>query len=216
MKGCFITFEGGEGAGKSTQIKALQNHLKGEGFDVLVTREPGGTSGAEAVRHVLLSGIAEKYGPAVEAILFAAARADHVDGLIAPALEAGKIVLCDRFIDSTRVYQGLQSSGEDSYLTILERVAIDGCFPDLTFILDIPAKQGMMRAMERRAVGTDIDRFEKDTLEIQELRRQAFLKIAHDDPKRCNVIDATQTIEQIATQIANICDEYLKSNSSHD
>lgn len=141
MTGLFITFEGGEGAGKSTQIALLAEHLRALGLDPLITREPGGSAGAEAVRHVILSGNAENYGPAMEALLFAAARADHVDQLIRPALAENRIVLCDRFIDSSRAYQGVTGNLNATYMAAIERIAIDGAMPDLTIILDIPAEK---------------------------------------------------------------------------
>src|SRR6478735_9180256 len=132
MPGFFITFEGGEGAGKSTQITRLADRLRRAGHDVLVTREPGGSPGAEAVRHVLLSGAAESFGVRMEAILFAAARSDHVEEVIRPSLDKGIIVLCDRFMDSSRVYQGITGNLEQSFVESLERVAIDGVVPDRT------------------------------------------------------------------------------------
>lgn len=217
LSGFFITFEGGEGGGKSTQIKALAQHLKKKGYDVIVTREPGGTVGGEAVRHVLLSGLAEKYGSTIEAVLFAAARADHVDELIEPALNAGKVVLCDRFIDSTRVYQGNSTELSNGYVEILEKAAINGHMPDLTFILDIPASEGMERAGKRRGKEQQADRFEKDAITIQEQRRQTFLKIAKHEPHRCHIIDATQQIEEVTYQITDICDMLMdkKRNATY-
>lgn len=158
--GLFVTFEGGEGAGKSTQIRRLAEALKGEGHDVLVTREPGGSPGAEAVRHVLLSGAAEAFGTRMEAILFAAARNDHVEEAIRPALASGKVVLCDRFMDSSRVYQGITGNLEPDFIETLQRIAINGVMPDCTVILDIPAKVGLERA-QKRAAADGPDRFEK-------------------------------------------------------
>src|SRR5262249_28317962 len=143
--GLFVTFEGGEGAGKSTQIRRLAETLKARGHDVLVTREPGGSPGAEAVRHVLLSGAAEAFGTRMEAFLFAAARNDHFEEVIRPALLAGKVVLCDRFMDSSRVYQGITGNLEPDFIDALQRVAINGIVPDCTLILDIPAKVGLER-----------------------------------------------------------------------
>jgi len=207
--GYFISFEGGEGAGKSTQVNHLAEHLRQDGFDVVVTREPGGTAGAESIRHVLLAAGTQGYGPAMEAILFAAARTDHVDRLIAPALKAGKIVLCDRFIDSTRVYQGTTGEMLQGYIALLEKIAVDGTIPDLTFILDLPAKEGMTRANSRRKPADIIDRFEKAGISIQENRRQAFLKIARMEPGRCHVIDAARPVEIVAAEIAAISDKKI-------
>ncbi len=208
MTGLFITFEGGEGAGKSTQIALLADHLRGRGFDPLITREPGGSPGAEAVRHVILSGSAEAYGPAMEALLFAAARADHVDAAIRPALEEGRIVLCDRFIDSSRVYQGVTGNLDPAYMHALERIAVDGVRPDLTFILDIPAAEGLARAGKRR--GADAaDRFEKETIEVHEARRRAFLALAEQEPERCKAIDAARAPEAVAADIREAVDALL-------
>lgn len=208
MSGLLITFEGGEGAGKSTQILALADHLRAQGFEVVVTREPGGSAGAEAVRHVILSGAAETYGPAMEALLFAAARSDHIDQKIRPAIEAGQIVLCDRFIDSSRVYQGISGNLDPQFMRSVERVAIDGTMPDLTFILDIPADKGLARAGLRR--GNEVaDRFEKETIATHEARRQAFLAIAAEEPQRCKVIDANRSVHEISAEIAALTDAVL-------
>lgn len=208
MSGLLITFEGGEGAGKSTQILALADHLRAQGFEVVVTREPGGSAGAEAVRHVILSGAAETYGPAMEALLFAAARSDHIDQKIRPAIEAGQIVLCDRFIDSSRVYQGISGNLDPQFMRSVERIAIDGTMPDLTFILDIPADKGLTRAGLRR--GNEVaDRFEKETIATHEARRQAFLAIAAEEPQRCKVIDADRSVHEISAEIAALTDAVL-------
>ncbi len=208
MSGLLITFEGGEGAGKSTQILALADHLRAQGYEVVVTREPGGSAGAEAVRHVILSGAAETYGPAMEALLFAAARSDHIDQKIRPAIEAGQIVLCDRFIDSSRVYQGISGNLDPQFMRSVERIAIDGTMPDLTFILDIPADKGLARAGLRR--GNEVaDRFEKETIATHEARRQAFLAIAAEEPQRCKVIDADRSMNVISAEIAALTDAVL-------
>lgn len=189
-KGFFITFEGGEGAGKSTQIERLAKRLRAKKYDVVVTREPGGSPGAEAVRHVLLSGAAEAFGPKMEALLFAAARSDHVEQFIRPAMARGAIVLCDRFLDSSRVYQGVSGGLDPAFMAALERVAINGMMPDLTLILDLDPAEGLKRATTRRG-GESADRFEKETLEVHRRRRQAFLDIAAVEPERCVVIDAS-------------------------
>ena len=209
--GLFVTFEGGEGAGKSTQIRLLAESLKARGLDVVTTREPGGSPGAEAVRHVVLSGAAEDYGTRMEALLFAAARSDHVEELIRPALADGKVVLCDRFMDSSRVYQGVTGNLEPAFIEALERVAINGVVPDCTLILDLPATVGLARA-RARAGETDNgtpDRFEKEELETHEKRREAFLDIAEREPLRCRVIDATRDQAEIAEQILAIVDPLL-------
>ncbi|PSJ60068.1 dTMP kinase [Mesorhizobium ephedrae] len=200
-RGLFITFEGGEGAGKSTQIRRLAEKLRRKGYDTLVTREPGGSPGAEALRHVILSGAAEPFGPRMEALLFAAARSDHVEQVIRPAIERGAIVLCDRFLDSSRVYQGLANDDDSAFVAMLERVAVNGMMPDMTLIFDIDAEIGMRRAAARRGAG-EADRFEKETLETHRRRRDAFLAIAEKEPERCIVVDASESedeVEQLVT-----------------
>jgi dTMP kinase len=202
MPGRFITFEGGEGAGKSTQIARLARRLEDEGVSVVVTREPGGTPTAEAIRQMLLSGLAEELGPDGEAILFAAARADHVERVIRPALRAGKWVLSDRFADSTRVYQGVGGGADSAMLDALERVAVGRTRPDLTVILDIPVKVGLARAAKRQAeLGGPADRFEREDAGIHEARRKAYLAIAKADPERCIVVEANRSESKIAKAI---------------
>ena len=201
LPGRFITFEGGEGSGKSTQIRRLAERLRETGHSVVLTREPGGTELAEQIRAFILSGAAEPLGPEAETMLFAAARADHVDRLIRPALERGDWVLCDRFIDSTRAYQG--SDGVDAgLLDSLEKIAIGGLRPDLTLVLDLPVEIGLERAARRRS-GEEgpPDRFEKETVERHERRRALFLAIAAVEPDRCLVIDANQTQDAVAEAI---------------
>lgn len=207
-KGLFVTFEGGEGAGKSTQSRLLADSLRALGHEVLTTREPGGSAGAEAVRHVLLSGAAEAFGVRMEAILFAAARSDHVEEVIRPALSRGTIVLCDRFMDSSRVYQGITGNLEPAFVETLERVAINGLVPDRTVIFDLPATIGLERA-QRRAGDDSPDRFEKEELETHEKRREAFLDIAKADPERCRVIDATQSADAIAAEVLGLLENLL-------
>ncbi|HEY0568514.1 MAG TPA: dTMP kinase, partial [Xanthobacteraceae bacterium] len=146
MRGRFITFEGGEGTGKSTQVPLLARRLRGLGLEVHVTREPGGSPGAEIIRHVLLAGAGKPFGPEAEAILFAAARDDHVTNVIRPALERGAWVLCDRFTDSTRVYQGILGGVDLPFLNALDRLTVGATRPDLTFVLDLPVQTGLTRA----------------------------------------------------------------------
>jgi dTMP kinase len=198
----FVTFEGGEGAGKSTQIRRLAEALRNRGHEVLLTREPGGSPGAEAVRYVLLSGAAEAFGTRMEAILFAAARNDHVEEVIRPALLDGKIVLCDRFMDSSRVYQGVTGNLEPDFIETLQRIAVNGVVPDCTVILDIPATAGLARVKSRNADGPD--RFEKEELETHEKRREAYLDIAAREPERCRVVNAMQDEADIAAEILAI------------
>ncbi|NLH79506.1 MAG: dTMP kinase [Phyllobacteriaceae bacterium] len=198
-RGRFVTFEGGEGAGKSSQIAHLAERLRGRGLDVVVTREPGGSPGAECIRHVLLTGAAEVFGPLAEACLFAAARADHVDLTIRPALARGAWVLSDRFYDSSRVYQG-DGGVAPQTLRLLEEVAVDEVRPDLTLLLDVPAEIGLARAGSRRG-GGDADRFEKEDVGVHERRRRAFLAIAAEEPWRFAVIDATAAPAEVAETI---------------
>ncbi len=207
--GLFVTFEGGEGAGKSTQIRRLADQLRRRGHDVLVTREPGGSPGAEAVRHVLLSGAAEEFGVRMEAILFAAARNDHVEEVIRPALESGAVVLCDRFIDSSRVYQGVTGNLEPEYIEALQRIAIDGVKPDCTLILDLPAEVGLKRA-KKRAADNAPDRFEREEIQTHEKRREAYLEIAEAEPKRCRVVNAERSEEEIAAEIFAIVEPLVR------
>ena len=199
-RGFFITFEGGEGAGKSTQIDLLARKLRDKRYDIVVTREPGGSPGAEAVRHVILSGAAEPFGPKMEALLFAAARADHVEQVIRPAVQSGKIVLCDRFIDSSRVYQGVTGGLDPAFMRALENASINGMMPDMTLVFDIDPAEGLRRASDRRGNDT-ADRFEKETLAIHERRREAYLAIARHEPERCLVIDASGEAEAVENRV---------------
>lgn len=199
--GRFITFEGGEGAGKSTQIRRLSERLKECGKSVVLTREPGGSPGAETIRNMLLSGEAKHLGPRGEAMLFAAARADHVDTTIEPALQKGDWVLCDRFSDSTRVYQG-EAGVDPNYLDLLETAAIGGIRPDLTILIDVPAKIGLARVSQRSAENSNApDRFETDTLETHERRRALFLDLAEREPDRFAVVDGSQNPDRVANAI---------------
>ncbi len=210
--GLFVTFEGGEGAGKSTQIRRLAEALRERGHQVLLTREPGGSPGAEAVRHVLLSGAAEAFGTRMEAILFAAARNDHVEEIIRPALLQGKVVLCDRFMDSSRVYQGVTGNLEPDFIETLQRIAVNGVVPDCTVILDIPASAGLARVQKRNADGPD--RFEKEELETHEKRREAYLDIAAREPERCHVVNAMQDEAAIAAEILEIITQLTNAEAA--
>jgi dTMP kinase len=200
MAGKFITFEGGEGAGKSTQAALLAKRLSIAGIGVVVTREPGGSPGAEIIRHVLLSGAARKFGAGMEALLFAAARADHLDTVINPALRSGKWVICDRFIDSTRVYQGIAGKADLPFIRGLERLTVGASRPDLTFILDLPAETGLARAKARR--GDDVpDRFETEDLAFHQALNAGFRAVAAEEKQRCVLIDANRPAEQVADDV---------------
>jgi len=198
--GKFITFEGGEGTGKSTQAATLARRLESMGIGVLLTREPGGSPGAEIIRHVLLSGAAKPFGAEAEAMLFAAAREDHIKCAIRPALEAGKWVICDRFADSTRVYQGAVGAVDPRLIKALERVSVGELKPDLTLILDVPVKLGLKRAAGRRR-GSAPDRFEAEQLDFHEKLRRAYLALAATEPQRCVVVDASIQKKEVAARV---------------
>jgi len=199
-RGRFITFEGGEGSGKSTQIRMLAERLDAEGVRVIVTREPGGSPGAEIIRHVLLAGVGKMLGADAESLLFAAARDDHVRSVIQPALAQNVWVLCDRFADSTRVYQGHAGKVDLGLLNAMERVTIGALKPDLTLILDLPVEIGMQRATERRGADTP-DRFEAEDVGFHQQLRDGYLAIARREPERCALIDAADTPDQVAGHI---------------
>ena len=212
MRGHFITFEGGEGSGKSTHARSLAQRLKSAGIEVVLTREPGGSTGAEIIRHILLSGIAKPLGAETEAILFAAARDDHVRSTILPALDAGHWVICDRFIDSTRVYQGALGNVDQRLIRSLERVTVGSAYPELTFILDVPAEIGLARAKSRR--GQDAaDRFEAKLPEFHEKLRLAYKALAAEEPERCVLIDGRAPREAVAEQIWSAVRERLHPGS---
>lgn len=200
MRGKFITFEGGEGTGKSTQAGMLAQRLETYGLAVQLTREPGGSPGAEIIRHVLLTGAAKPLGADVEAMLFAAARDDHVQCTILPALRSGKWVVCDRFADSTRVYQGILGQVDQKLINVLERVSVGELSPDLTVILDLPVQVGLERAKQRRG-SARADRFEGEGVEFHQKLRDAYLDIAAHEPDRCVVIDTTASKDIVVDAI---------------
>lgn len=197
--GRFITLEGGEGAGKSTQVRRLLARLQAAGIDAVGTREPGGSTGAEIMRHLILSGAAKPLGPLAEATLFAAARADHLDATIRPALARGAWVVCDRFADSTRVYQGALGNVDPRLIAALEQVTVGETRPDLTLILDLPAEEGLARAAARSGQGAD--RFESEGLAFHRALREAFRALATEEPERCVLIDASGTPEAVEEAI---------------
>ncbi|MFT5486999.1 MAG: dTMP kinase [Paracoccaceae bacterium] len=203
--GKFITFEGGEGAGKSTQIRRLSSALETTGLNVTVTREPGGSPGAETIRAMLLDPAAE-WDPPTEALLHFAARADHYTTRIAPALRDGQWVLCDRFADSTRAYQGYGLGLDMKAIEALHEIALDDFVPDLTIILDIPVETGVTRMQER---GDDPDRYEKMDTAFHERLRQGFLNIAQKEPGRCAVIDANTDIDSVTARIFDCVESRL-------
>lgn len=200
MRGAFITFEGGEGTGKSTQMQLLADRLRQSGVNVTLTREPGGSPGAEALRHVLLSGLAERFGPDTEALLFAAAREDHVRRTILPSLERGDWVLCDRFVDSTRVYQGQIGHADASFIKALEKLSVGAVMPDVTLVLDLDPTIGTMRAAKRRGAAA-ADRFEREGAEFHRALRESFRELTVREPARCILIDASGAAETVSERI---------------
>lgn len=198
--GRFITFEGGEGSGKSTQVNILAERLSRSGRPVFVTREPGGSPAAEDIREVLLSGQVAQFGPLAESVLFAVARADHIENAIQGALQQGQWVICDRFIDSTRAYQGSTGGVPRGLINALEQLTVGAVMPDITFILDIPVEEGLAR-VEARAEGQDLDRFESQELMSHERIRRGFLDIAEEEPGRCVVVDASQPEAMVAEDV---------------
>jgi dTMP kinase len=200
MRGRFITFEGGEGTGKSTQSTALAQRLRSMGIGVVLTREPGGSPGAEVIRHVLLSGAAKPLGADAEAILLAAARDDHVTTTIEPALARGRWVVSDRFADSTKVYQGALGHVDPRLIAGLHRITVGQLKPDLTFIMDVPPEVGLERARKRRGE-LDADRFEREPPEFHQKLREAYLTLAASEPTRCVVIDTLEPRAAVAARI---------------
>ncbi len=217
MRGKFITFEGGEGSGKSTQVRHLGEHLGALGRTMVTTREPGGTPFAERVRGFLFETRKPDGVPLAEALLFNAARADHLDTLIRPALARGDWVICDRFMDSTRAYQGAGSALVSGDIDQLEALVVGETRPDLTLILDLDPGLGLERARARQAADTpamlERDPFEARTLAFHQRLRQGFLAIAAREPQRCAVIDATQSPDAIAADIRTLVATRLGSGA---
>ena len=205
-QGFFISFEGGEGAGKSTQIRRLADRLHAAGHDVVVTREPGGSPGAEAIRDLLVNGSADRWSPVTETLLMYAARRDHVERVIRPALVRGAVVLCDRFADSTRAYQGAGGDAPATLIAALEDHVLAGTVPDLTVILDLPAETGLKRAETRGGAA----RFESKGLAFHERLRAGYLEIARREPERCVVIDADAGIDAVTAAIQVAVDKRLE------
>jgi dTMP kinase len=200
MTGLFITFEGGEGCGKSTQIAALKARLEAMGKTVVQTREPGGTALGESVRNLLqYDDAGQGMSPEAELLLFAASRAQHVRELIAPAIAEGQIVLCDRFLDSTTVYQGVARAIDSKKVDTINQFAIGDTKPDLTILIDLPPEIGLAR-VHARSDGK-LDRMEKEAIEFFQAVRQGYLDLAKSEPKRFLVVDGSQSVEELETQI---------------
>ncbi|HEY1448727.1 MAG TPA: dTMP kinase [Caulobacteraceae bacterium] len=204
--GHFITLEGGEGAGKSTQAARLTARLIAEGRPAIATREPGGSTGAEAIRALLVNGAADRWSASAETLLMYAARLDHLERTIAPALAAGTSVVCDRFADSTRAYQGVVGGASGTLIDALEKEMRGLCWPDLTLIFDLDAETGLARAATRAGEET---RFEAKGLAFHQQLRAAFLAIAAAEPERCVVIDASAAEDTVEAAIWRAVSERL-------
>ncbi len=202
----FITLEGGEGAGKSTQAARLASRLADQGLDVVSTREPGGSPGAESIRTLLVNGAEDRWSPVTETLLMYAARRDHIERLIRPALEGNTTVICDRFIDSTRAYQGVAGGVPAGLIDSLEATTLDDVWPDLTLIFDLPVEMGLARAASR---SNEEVRFETRDLEFHRRLREGFLEIARREPNRCAIIDASLTPDAVAAAVWSIVEPRL-------
>ncbi len=205
----FITFEGIEGCGKTTQIRLLAERLRRNGLELLVTREPGGCPIADAIRSILLHPDSRALVPRAELLLYAAARAQHVDEVIRPALARGTLVLCDRFIDATVAYQGGGRGLDPALIASLNTLATDGLLPDLTLLLDMPAEEGLQRARQRNTATPEEDRFEREELAFHCRVRDEYLQLARQH-SRFMVIDAVGAVEVVAARIATAVDAVLK------
>jgi dTMP kinase len=197
-RGRFISFEGGEGAGKSTQVQRLAARLKGGGREVVTTREPGGSPGAESIRDIVLRGEADRWSPTTETLLMYAARRDHIERVIRPALTRGAWVICDRFADSTRAYQGAAGGVDPRFITALETFILEDTRPDLTLVFDLPADLGLERAHAR--AGAEM-RFESKGMAFHERLRDGFRAIAASEPERCALIDARGSIAEVEAAV---------------
>lgn len=204
-QGLFISFEGIDGSGKSTQVTRLAEHLRAQGRDVVVTREPGGSEGAEEIRALVLQGDPDRWSAETELLLFTAARRDHLERLIRPALAAGKVVICDRFADSTRMYQGLSRGDLRSTVDTLHDLMI-GVEPDVTVLIDMDPVEGLSRAKGR--MGTE-ERFEDFGAELQAAMRTGFLALAKQFESRFRVIDGARSVDAVAADICTAVDSAL-------
>ena len=211
ITGVFITLEGGEGAGKSTQLKLLEERLVTHEIDIVRTREPGGVPSAETIRDLLVNGETDKWRPLTETLLHFAARHEHISRLVQPALDRGQWVLCDRFADSTTAYQGYAQNIDLETIATLYRLAVGNLEPNLTIILDLPVEVGLERAEDRGIGGT---RYEKMGIEFHKRLRDGFLQIAANNPHRCSILDATQSIEEISEYIMALVEERFLSTPS--
>lgn len=198
-RGHFISFEGGEGAGKSTQVRLLSERLVSFGYQTLLTREPGGSPLGEKIRRFLLEGKVKNYGPVAETLLFYTARLDHLNSLILPSLEKGIWVICDRFADSSRAYQGAASGVADGVFDALDRIVVEDNQPELTIIIDLPVDVAQRRVTARQKLESgEVDRFEAEDEQFHERLRAGFLKIAAANSSRCVIIDGNQSRDAVA------------------
>lgn len=203
MAGTFITFEGGEGSGKSTQIRRLADRLRETSRNVVMTREPGGTPEAEAVRALLVSGDVTRWTANSEALLNYAAREQHLEQVVRPALAAGKLVLCDRFMDSTRAYQGYAGGCDLAFIDALEKAIVGSARPNLTLIFDLDPETGLERARSRGDAVSE-DRYERKGLAFHHKLREGFLDILRRDPNRCRLVDASLSVDEVGESVWNI------------
>ncbi len=204
--GIFITFEGIDGSGKSTQARALADNIKSTGQEVVLTREPGGSPGAEAIRCLLVEGDTDRWSPETEILLFTAARRDHLERTIEPALAAGKVVISDRFADSTRVYQGVARAELRQTVDLLHDRMI-GREPDLTFVIDMDPEAALSRGLARNS---GEDRFEEFGLSFQQKLRSGFLDLAKQFPERCHVINGSHGVEEVSKAVLSIFETFRK------
>ena len=210
-RGWLISFEGGEGAGKTTQIRRLAERLSQTGGEVVLTREPGGSPGAEALRDLLVQGDPDRWSPMSETLLLYAAREDHLERLIRPALARGAWVLTDRFADSTRAYQGAAGGAPQAFIRALEAAVVGADRPDLTLILDLPVEAGLARAADR---GGREERFERKGRDFHERLRRGFLEIAAEEPDRCVLLDAARNPDQVAADVWRTVQDRLVDRSA--
>lgn len=204
-KGSFITFEGIDGSGKSTQARKLAEHLQAQGHDVILTREPGGSEGAEEIRALVLQGEPDRWSAETEILLFTAARRDHLERTILPAIEAGKVVICDRFTDSTRMYQGLSRGDLRGTVDQLHKLMI-GREPDMTILIDMDSDTGLSRALSRQGVE---ERFETFGADLQARMRAGFLSLAEEFKERFVVINGARSIDEVSVDVCQSVDDHL-------
>ncbi|MFG6572358.1 dTMP kinase [Sulfitobacter sp. 1A13353] len=212
FKGKFITFEGGDGCGKSTQAKLLVEALREKGYDVVHTREPGGSSGAEEIRSLILTGDADRWSPETELLLFNAARRDHLERTIKPALEAGKVVICDRFVDSSRVYQGLTRGDLRKLVDDLHALMI-GVEADLTVLMDIDPEEGLRRGLSR--IDAE-ERFESFGLSFQKKVHDGFRALEHDYPERVRRVDGSGTPEEVLPRVISCLENFFAKQAENE